>query len=205
MDHYPGVVARGCTPSYLNTIQLQEVFLSRPRVTPEQLALGKRSWEAWCSPSPEPLAAVVESGATSLPYLAGALRRLLEELPAPGSGLSRTEHTILTSLADEPRTFGEIFRALGDQEERPWHTDTMLVDVLRQLARGPVPLIHPLRAWGHTMTVERTDAGALAVSGAGDAVLLNGIDRWVGGTHLTPGACWRWDRVASRLIRPSAG
>jgi len=205
MDHYPGVVERGCTPSYLNTSQLQEVFRSRPRVTPEQLALGRLAWGAWCSPTPERLAALVASRPTSLPYLAEALRRELEELPAPGSGLSRTELTMLMALEAGRRRFGDLFRILQEQEERPWHTDTSLVGVLRQLARGPVPLIQPLEPWGHTMMVQSTETGALVVAGSRDAVLLNGIDRWVGGTHLTPGTCWRWDAVVSRLIPPSAG
>ncbi len=205
LDHYPGAAGRGCTVSYLNAAQLQEVFRSRPAVTPEQLALAQSAWRAWCSPTPERLAALVERNPQALPYLADALRRELEELPAPGSGLSRTERSILQLLGEGPREFGDLFRALGDQEERPWHTDLILLDVLRQLNAGPVPLIEAQGPWGQTMTVQQTEAGADVLAGVRDAVLLNGINRWVGGTHLTPGACWRWGRDASgtRLLAPT--
>jgi hypothetical protein len=38
--------------------------------------------------------------------------------------------------------------------------------------------------------------------GEADRVALLGIDRWIGGTHITPRSTWRWDPRASRLVRP---
>ena len=38
-----------------------------------------------------------------------------------------------------------------------------------------------------------TDAGRDVLGGARDFVELNGIDRWLGGVHLTPENVWRWD------------
>jgi hypothetical protein len=29
-----------------------------------------------------------------------------------------------------------------------------------------------------------------------------GIDRWIGGTHITPDNTWRWDRTTLQLVRP---
>jgi hypothetical protein len=34
-----------------------------------------------------------------------------------------------------------------------------------------------------------------------DRAELLGIDRWVGGTHLTSGKVWRWDPAERRLQR----
>jgi hypothetical protein len=31
---------------------------------------------------------------------------------------------------------------------------------------------------------------------------LLGIDRWLGGTHVTPAETWRWDAAARKLVRP---
>src|SRR5205814_34790 len=31
----------------------------------------------------------------------------------------------------------------------------------------------------------------------------DGLDRWLGGTHLTPAAAWRWDPDARLLVRPA--
>jgi hypothetical protein len=47
-----------------------------------------------------------------------------------------------------------------------------------------------------------TEDGRRALAGEVDAVALCRIDRWVGGTHLVPGALWRWD--VSALVAPPA-
>jgi hypothetical protein len=43
-----------------------------------------------------------------------------------------------------------------------------------------------------------TAAGERVLSGDADRVELLGVDRWVGGTHVTPADLWRWD---GRLVR----
>lgn len=47
-----------------------------------------------------------------------------------------------------------------------------------------------------------TATGEQALSGEADRVELLGIDRWIGGTHVTPGNTWRWDAAERRLVRP---
>jgi hypothetical protein len=47
-----------------------------------------------------------------------------------------------------------------------------------------------------------TGTGADAPRGEADRVELLGIDRWIGGTHLTPDNAWRWDPTEPRLVRP---
>ncbi|HTR21098.1 MAG TPA: hypothetical protein VMH88_09620 [Gemmatimonadales bacterium] len=209
LDYYPGVEDhRGCTPSYLNASQLLQVFRMRPWVTPAQHAQAREAWAAWCHSTPEPLAAQDWNNPDGLPYLADALRRQLEELPGPVHGLSRTEHTILAVLEGKPLAFGELFRAVQEREERPWLTDVILLDTLRRLSEGRVPLLEPPApggGWEGQMRVRRTSVGAEVAAGARDAVRLNGIDRWVGGTHLTPDSCWRWDTATASLIPPTSG
>ena len=39
--------------------------------------------------------------------------------------------------------------------------------------------------------------------GESDRVDLLGVDRWVGGTHVTPDNAWRWDEAAHALVPPS--
>jgi hypothetical protein len=34
-------------------------------------------------------------------------------------------------------------------------------------------------------------------------VQLLGVDRWIGGSHITPGTAWRWDPAAQRLLPPA--
>jgi hypothetical protein len=47
-----------------------------------------------------------------------------------------------------------------------------------------------------------TRAGREVLENRRDAVKLQPIDRWLGGTHLEPGAAWRWDEEAQRLAPP---
>jgi len=41
------------------------------------------------------------------------------------------------------------------------------------------------------------------LAGQADRVALLGIDRWLGGTHLTPATAWRWDPVTGQLTPPA--
>ena len=49
-----------------------------------------------------------------------------------------------------------------------------------------------------------TRTGERVLAGEADRVELLGLDRWVGGTHLAPGAVWRWDGERSLLVAPPA-
>ena len=48
--------------------------------------------------------------------------------------------------------------------------------------------------------IELTDAGRAVLEGRADYIKLNGIDRWIGGVHLTSENVWRYD-PASRALR----
>jgi hypothetical protein len=37
------------------------------------------------------------------------------------------------------------------------------------------------------------------LEGLADRVELTGLDRWLGGVHLTAGRIWRWDAAEERL------
>jgi hypothetical protein len=36
-----------------------------------------------------------------------------------------------------------------------------------------------------------------------DLAELLGVDRWIGGTHLTPDNTWRWHPTKQKLVPPS--
>src|SRR5690349_20531239 len=65
----------------------------------------------------------------------------------------------------------------------------------------PPPLGDP-RAFAR-LPLRLTDAGQRVLDGRDDRVALLGLDRWVGGTHLTAAAAWRWDPAARVLVRPA--
>jgi hypothetical protein len=75
----------------LTARELETLWPSRRRAAPAALEAATRAWAAVQTPEPTALAAWATHDTAELPFLAPALRRLLEELPAPTDGLSRTE------------------------------------------------------------------------------------------------------------------
>ena len=53
------------------------------------------------------------------------------------------------------------------------------------------------------LSLQLTANGERSLRAEADRVELLGIDRWVGGTHVTPDNVWRWDPAALRLARAS--
>ena len=178
----------------LNVAELESLWPKRRAVTDEDTAGAQRAWEAVRRGDPRGVAGVRLDPPPTRPFLAAALRRLLEELPDVDDGLSRTERQLLELLDDGPLLTGALFVASQDLEEAPFHGDTW---ILRTLA-GLTPLVALTEG-----SAELTDAGRRVLAGDVDRVELLGIDRWVGGTHLERDAVWRWDADASELVAPS--
>lgn len=205
---------------YLSRMQPEALAASgeaAPPVTPAQHGLARAAWSAFTAPTPEPLAALLGQGLTALPWLRPALVRLLEELPAPGSGLSRTERQALEPLAAGELHPEELYRRARTQDE-PWFMgDWPFFVILDELAAAPTPLIEGLPVGGYPFQgmqadrlaylaakVRLTASGTAALAGRLDRATAKPLDRWLGGTRLGPAAVWRWDTAATRLERDAA-
>jgi hypothetical protein len=151
-----------------------------------------------------------------LPFLASALRRLLEELPAPVDGLSGTERRALQAVAAGARTPPAAFVAAQRLEEAPFLGDAWFYRALSVLGQGTTRLLEtddgallpPPPPLGDSQRFARlqlrlTATGEQTLRGEADRVELLGIDRWIGGTHITPDNTWRWDATELELVRPS--
>lgn len=171
------------------------LFAWRRPLTAEQIALGTRAWHAYGEDTPLPLLEVLDGDTSALPFLDGALRRLFDEYP-DAHGLSRTERQILYQLDGRTMPWPSLFKACNAMEERMFMGDSTFRGVLHGLASGPSPLI--LEADDQ---VTLTHAGRDVLAGRADRIALNGIDRWLGGVHLTPARPWR--RPAGRA-RPTS-
>jgi len=198
----------------LDADQLASLLGTREEVSREQLALGRRAWEAFTAGDPSELDALAHSAPGVLPFLPGALRRFIEEYPATGTGLPRTERHILEILGREPRSPAELFGALQACEERVFMGDTTFWVRVRRMGTGEAPLVAgDLRPWDDNDalpdgTITITDVGRDVLAGRADWIRLNGFDRWLGGVHLsTPvggDVQWRYDPRSSHLVsRPS--
>jgi hypothetical protein len=203
IGEFPGVVPfHGL--GQLSPRQMASLLDRRQRINEGQKLLARDAWRAFCAPQPGGLEALLRRDLSPLPFLAGALRRHLEEFPATTNGLSRSERQALRGLAEGASTFEELFRATQDMEERVFMGDASFLRVLRELAAPPRPLLRLEPAPNGSVRGQRlslTTTGRAVLEGRDDWVRIHGIDRWLGGVHLQGSAAvWRWDGTAGRLV-----
>jgi hypothetical protein len=175
----------------LTANELEALSPQRHPVTDDIRELAHRGWEAVTAPEPTAIEALLDGDTSALPFLAGALRRFLEELPDTESGLSRSERQMLELLEAEPRTPFDLFLASQSREEAPYDGDMWFFQRLADLQ----PLVTV------SGKAEVTDVGREVLAGVADRVEVLGLDRWLGGTHLSPDNVWRWDREAGQVER----
>jgi len=208
VDAFPGKPGfRGL--GELTADELETLWPARREVTPETLAEAAEVWAAFRAPEPTALAELAARGSAELPFLASALRRLLEDLPDVEDGLSRTERQTLEAIGAGARTPLEAFLATQNMEEAPFFGDAWFYRTLSALGHGderlvetgegePLPAAPPLSdgqlyAW---LGLRVTASGERVLGGEADRVELLGVDRWLGGSHVTAESGWRWDPAA---------
>jgi hypothetical protein len=199
----------------LTADELETLWPGRRAAPPEALDTASIVWAAFRAPEPTALAEWAGHGSPELPFLAPAVRRLLEELPAPADGLSGTERRALQAIAAGAGTPAAAFLAAQDLEEAPFLGDAWFYRALAALGHGPrrlvetedggtLPLAPPLSD-GHVfarLPLRLTDGGERVLRGESDRVDLLGVDRWIGGTHTTEENLWRWDPASGVLVPP---
>jgi DNA-binding transcriptional MerR regulator len=200
----------------LNADELESLWPQRRPATPEVLSAAVLAWRALRAPDPTALAELALSGTPELPFLAAALVRLLEELPGAGDGLSAVERRALRAVEAGARSAEDAFAVAQDEEAAPFLGDAWFFRTLSILGRGESRLLEsaageplaappPLGEWEAFggAGLRLTALGRRVLGGKADRVELLGIDRWVGGVHLLPGAVWRWDAQARALVPPA--
>ena len=198
----------------LSASQLAELDEKRPRVTPEQLDLAQRAWKAFGSDDPSAIFRLLDGNTSALPYLAPALRRHLEEFPAVGSGLSRSEREAMTAIADGFTTPVSAFLEVAKKQESIFLGDVIFYSYLERLSTRKNPLV----TWKDGTAVVSPTArrsrefvnGELKLTPLGRDVLAGKKDwqriktqtRWLGGVEISPGGKgWRWDPAARVLVK----
>jgi hypothetical protein len=180
-------------------------ILAEHTVGAETRRAARRAWAAFRSTDPRKWTSIE---APELPHLGPAMRRLAQELPWTRDGLSRTERTALAAVADGANNPLEMFGALQGTEERPFMGDYWAWRTLHRLGTGDHPLIvapvaprPELTTEFASQTYEVTDVGHGVLAARADHAELNGIDRWIGGVHLTGHRpAWRWDPVEDEVV-----
>ena len=153
--------------------ELAALLPMRTQPSAALVGLAQAGWSAVTSPDPRAIEKLLETDTSAMPFLAKALRRLLEELPAPGSGLSRTDRQLLETSAD--------FKAAQAREEEPFITDLFFALRIEELHGKDLIADGQLTGLGRDCLEGRLDYRTLA------------DPRWLGGVLVEGPSSFRWD------------
>jgi hypothetical protein len=170
---------------------LTALFDRRAAVTGTQLEHARGAWAAFRAPDPTGLVAYTQDG--PLAGLGAALARHLTQFPALNGGLAGTERRALQAIADGATDFAAVYRAVTVDDDPPWLGDSVLRSHLARLCTAAHPLL--------VNDFRLTDDGRAVLTGRADHVVLNGVDHWLGGVHLTGATSWRYDPTCARPVR----
>ena len=198
-----------CEAEYLGMMKSERVralYDLRREVNLEQVRLAMSAWTAFTAPRAAAILELLEQDTSSLPFLAPALRRHLEEFPSNRNGLSRSEQQALEVIDGGVDAIKSAFPAAHHQrEDAIFLGDWVFAWYIERLSNTAVPLIQypgkgPITApredderhrfWDSPVAI--TDAGRAVLAGSENHVALNGIDRWLGGVHLSAPAGRPW-------------
>lgn len=187
--------------------ELAPLFGQRQPVRDDQYAVAQKAWAAFRSPDPREIEELLAGDTSPLQFLGAALHRHLEEFPSTANGLSRSENRLLELVAGGQTNIRSTFPQMHLEETAFYIGDLSYWDRARELAGTTPPLLQinttseseqALPSGEFEITVD----GREVLRGA-DRVRRCGIDRWLGGTHLTGrGPVWRWDAERGRIQAP---
>ncbi len=186
--------------------QMTGAYASRQPITTAQTRLAERVWRAFRQPSPKPLARFLDADLDAIPSLRHVVKRILQEYPSTGHGLSRLENLLLREVQKGGTVRGAV--AVGAILRNETVGDTLLLDMLESFVTAAHPLLKfaessdsNSRKFHHGSILKLTQVGKRVLSGSADAIELNGIDRWIGGVHLKGTRVpWRWNEQLQTII-----
>jgi hypothetical protein len=192
----------------LTAEQMASLFDTRHTVTETELSLAQRAWDAFCSPDPRGLEQLLAEDTAALPFLRGAIAQHLARFPSVKNGLGHAENQLLGFIANGVTKFGSLCPAFFNAEPAYGLGDGQIWDDLKRMAEAAQPLIQlegfddsarPASRLQASCSI--TELGQRVLTGQADFVRLNGIDLWLGGTHLREDNLWRWDAQQQALLR----
>ncbi|MEE9491779.1 MAG: DUF1835 domain-containing protein [Gammaproteobacteria bacterium] len=192
-----------CTEQYLGRVsaeEMQQLFHYESPVTDQQFSLARKAWAAFCSPDPTALNTLRSIDTSALPFLQGAVLRLLEEYPDCSTGLSRSARQALEIIAEKEIQPGRLFGRSQQLEERIFMGDSSFWNILQALLElepallemnDNKPLSLPVNS---NQWIRITETGKDVLSGKKNWLASqHNNGRWIGGVHLQAENSWCWD------------
>ncbi|MBV1880102.1 MAG: hypothetical protein KUG82_00615 [Pseudomonadales bacterium] len=197
-----------CTEQYLGRLSPEEIkklIQYEERITEAHLELSSQAWSAFRSSSPEEWWGLLNTDTSALPFLKGAIVRLLEEYPSCSNGLSRTADQALRVVSEGVHGPGKIFSGCQELEERVFLGDSSFWVILQELLESSPALLTLSNGKKLNSPITKdqeltiTPVGLEVFSGKRNWLEFTNLDRWVGGVHLGNTNVWCWD-LNSRVI-----
>ena len=147
----------------------------------------------------------------SLHFLGASVVRHLEQYPSLRNGLNRTEEAILKAVQAGIAKPGEIFAAAHASEESRFMGDSLFWLYLATMTENEPPLLRASDSGRFALPsfcesfsefseqqIVITPAGEKVLANETDWIEINGIDKWLGGVHLTSRAAEKASYVSLR-------
>jgi len=215
IGEFPGI-ARFKGLGQLSAEQMASLYGTWSEIGREELQFGAKAWEAYAADDPRPLLELLggENGGTNvLPFVRDAFRFHLTRFPSASNGLGWVEQHALELVRNGVQSPLELFREIGSRERWYGLGDLQFWAYLRRMSEAAHPLIavdspatfpnyaDPAPNFAECR-IRLTEAGRSVLDGAADHVVLNGIDRWLGGVHLQgQREIWRYDESSGTLVK----
>jgi Domain of unknown function (DUF1835) len=186
----------------LTAEQMASLFDTRHEVSPAELQLAQRAWAAYQSDDPRELISLLNEDTVALPFLNAALWLHAARFPSAHNGLGFAENRLLAFIAEGVTEYLQLCPKFFAAEPAYGLGDVAVQQDLRRMAEAKHPLIEltGLPDW-RSVQCRLTDTGREVLAGQTDFVRLNGLDQWLGGTHLTPDNAWRWHDASLTLMK----
>lgn len=176
-------------------------------ITENHLQLSAKAWSAFRSGSPEKWYALLTTDTKALPFLEGAVFRLLEEYPGSANGLSRTARQFLEIILQGEKHPGKVFALYQESEQRRFLGDLSFWVIIREFLESSPALLTLSEGKELTLPIKPdqeltiTQVAKDVLSGKSNWLEINELDHWIGGVHLTPDNIWCWDSGSGSVIK----
>lgn len=192
----------GITPFHglgqLNPEQLESLFPQRVPVTEEQYELAREAWNAFRSPTPAQLTALIQSRPNELPFLLPAFERWLEEFPAVENGLPRSCKHLLEAATEGLKNRRDLYFVARAKESAIFMADASAFWRISSLANSTPKAA--LKREGDFYSI--TEYGLALLANKADWLRdRDNFEFWMGGIRFVKGGIvWRWDDQKRQLV-----
>ncbi len=195
--------------SEMSDAHFKELAHKAVPVKAAELSYAQAGWQAFTSSSPERLVDFIQQEPV-LPFMQTAMQRLMQEYPDCQNGLPLSLQLALGPLQQGALEIKDLFIAMMKAEEAKFMGDLGFCHLITSVFRAPSPLLVSMQ--GKLQTINEmnyrdffaqkvclSDLGKRVLSGEANHVRENGIERWIGGVHLTPQSACFYDQGTGRF------